>query len=70
VEENNRKEVTIASWCSKVLITASTEKIVISTLDSDGKLGQTVSFDGDNFMFEKEVDVKLDTILSRLGIRG
>jgi hypothetical protein len=51
-----------------MLITISTEKVVISTLDSDGKIGQMVSLDGDNFKIEKEVDVKLDSILSKLGI--
>ena len=59
---------TIASWYSNVLITTSTEKVVISTFDSDGKRGQTVSFDGENFKFEKDVmDTKLDPIFSRLG---
>ena len=51
-----------------MLITTSTEKVVISTFDSDGKRGQTVSFDGENFKFEKDVmDTKLDPIFSRLG---
>ena len=51
-----------------MLITTSTEKVVISTFDSDGKRGQTVSFDGENFKFEKDVmDAKLDPIFSRLG---
>jgi hypothetical protein len=71
MEENDKKVTTIASWCLKVLITFSTEKVVISTLDSDGKAGQTVSFDGDNFKIEKDVtDIDLDSVLSKLGIRS
>ena len=60
---------TIASWYSQVLITASTEKVVISTFDSDGKRGQTVSYDGENFKIERDVmDPKLDPVLTRLGV--
>jgi len=52
VEDDNNK-ATIESW--QVLITATNEKIEISTLDDNGEPKTTIVFDGDKLKMKTDV---------------